>query len=385
MTGARGPIRILVVGHGPPTRGGIPSFVTRITGDRWLRERCSIEYLNTAPRTEKRPGAFTGSNVGMTFAHAWAVFRRARRSDLVHLNLAATPTLPLIRAIVLTAAGRMGGARVILHAHTGMIEGCVRGRAFRSLLRLELRLAASMVVVSRAAEEAATPLGKVVYLPNGVDPAAFATGPKDGDPALLLFVGTVAERKGLIDLRDALAAIRSEGSPARLRTVIVGDGEQEGPGAFDRIREAFASSGLSDVEFTGALDHGRTAGLLARADIFCLPSHSEGFPLSVLEAMASEAAVVATAVGDVPAMLGEGEAGVVVPAMDPTALGTAIDRLAADADGRRRLGAAARLRVEREYSQQRLVERLLALYESLCGRRPPEANASHGSEVASHA
>jgi glycosyltransferase involved in cell wall biosynthesis len=386
MSLARDRISVVVVGHGPPTSGGIPSFVMRITQDAWLAKHCAIDYLNTAPRAEKRPGAFTGSNVGLTFAHAWKVFHRARRTDIVHLNLAATPTLPLIRAFVLTAAARLAGARVILHAHTGLIEDCVRNGVFRSLLRLELRVAATMIVVSRAAESAARPFGRVNYLANGVDPAAFSTGPKDGDPALVLFVGTIAERKGLIDLRDALIAMRSGGSPARLRVVIVGDGAQEGPGAFERVRRAYASAGLADVEFTGALGHDRIAELLARTDIFCIPSHSEGFPLSILEAMASEAALVATAVGDVPAMLGGGEAGVVVPIMDPDALSGALDRLARDRGERRRLGAAARRRVELEYSQQRLVERLFALYTSVAtnGRRS-KSPAPDGSDVISHA
>ncbi len=371
--------RVLVVGHGPPTSGGIPSFVTRITADAWLAERCSIEFLNTAPRGVKRPGAFTGSNLWHTAVHAWAIFRGSRGTDVVHLNLAATPTLPLIRAIVLTAAARLGRSAVILHAHTGMIEGCVRGSLFRRLLRLELRIASLLIVVSRPAAAAAGPLGPVAYLPNGVDPDAFATGPKESDPALMLFVGTVAERKGLLDLRDALVAIRPDGAPP-IRVAIVGDGEQEGPGSFDAIRAAFARAGLQHVEFAGALDHDRTAALMARAGIFCLPSHSEGFPLAVLEAMASEAAVIGTDVGDIREIIGAAEAGIVVPPSDPDALGAAIRRLADDRRERERLGAAGRRRVQREYSQRLLVERLFALYASVvprasAARRTPRSGA----------
>jgi glycosyltransferase involved in cell wall biosynthesis len=207
-------LAVLLVGHGPPTTGGIPSFVTRLVGDGWLAERCAIEYVNTAPDGEKLPGAFTASNLWLTAVHARTLFRRSRGADVVHLNLAAAPTLPLIRALALTVACRLAGTPVILHAHTGMIEACVQGWLFRSIMRLELRAASLLIVVSTAAERATAPLGapgRVAYLPNGVDPAAFSTGPKDEDPPLVAFVGTVAERKGLIDLRDALRTLRGPG------------------------------------------------------------------------------------------------------------------------------------------------------------------------------
>ena len=66
---------------------------------------------------------------------------------------------------------------------------------------------------------------------------------------------------------------------AALEVTIVGDGVQEGPGSFEAIRGAYARAGLRHVRFAGSLSHARTSELLARADIFCLPSHSEGFPL----------------------------------------------------------------------------------------------------------
>jgi glycosyltransferase involved in cell wall biosynthesis len=371
-------LAVLLVGHGPPTTGGIPSFVMRLVGDGWLGERCAIDYVNTAPDGEKLPGAFTASNLWLTAVHARTLFRRSRGADVVHLNLAAAPTLPLIRALVLTLACRLAGVPVILHAHTGMIETCVQGWLFRSIMRLELRAASLLIVVSTAAERAAAPLGgpgRVAYLPNGVDPAAFSTGPKDEGPPLVAFVGTVAERKGLIDLRDALGTLRRPDGDLPLRVVIVGDGVQEGPGSFDHIRDAYRTAGLDLVEFAGSLSHERTSALLGRAEIFCLPSHSEGFPLSVLEAMASAATVVATEVGDLPDILDHGNAGVLVPARDPGSLSRALDGLLRDAGERRRLGEAGRSRVELHYGQGRLVERLFDLYRSVARPRRTKAHA----------
>src|SRR6266540_1003304 len=81
-------LKVLIVGHGPPTTGGIPTFVSSLAADRWLRDRVDVAYLNTAPQHEKKPGALTWSNVWLTVAHAAQVTRLARRKDIVHLNLA---------------------------------------------------------------------------------------------------------------------------------------------------------------------------------------------------------------------------------------------------------------------------------------------------------
>src|SRR5438105_9689422 len=133
-------LRVLLVGHGAPTRGGIPTFLAGLVADEWLGERVHLEFLNAAPRGTKLPGAFNVGNLGRTFLHAWRIARRARAVDVVHLNLAVTPTLPLIRGLVLAGTARAAGARVLVHAHTGLLETCVQRRSFRVFLRWTLRL-----------------------------------------------------------------------------------------------------------------------------------------------------------------------------------------------------------------------------------------------------
>lgn len=339
--------------------GGIPSFLAMLASDRGLR--ADVEVMNTTPAGDKRPGVFSAGNVGQGMRDAWRLLRRAGRFDVVHLNVAAAPTLPLFRAMVLAGAARMAGARVLVHAHTGRLERSARRRGYRALLRLTGRLAV-LVVVSRAAEETARPLVRqVVRVQNGIDASAYPTGPKD-EPPTVAFVGTVCERKGLLDLRDALRSI--EGVP--MRTVIMGDARQEGPGVFEGIRDAYRGEGLEGVEFTGSLDHPEVVSRLSRSAVFCLPSYWEGFPLSVLEAMASGCAVVATAVGDVPEILDRGTAGVLVAPRDVEALAAALRRLLTNPGERARLGAAARRRVE-TYGRREVMERLADLYEELAG------------------
>lgn len=361
-------LKVLVVGEGPPATGGIPTFVTELLSHSWLGQRVALRNVNTTRSGSRISGVPTFANFARTVMDAWAVLRSARRVDVVHLNLAPAPVLPLLRALVLSAAARAGGARVILHAHTGRLERCARSPTYRALLALTTRVVQRLVVVSRSAELVSRRYGSnVVRIENGVDVAELRTGPRADQP-VMVFVGTVCPRKGLIDLLQALRVIAEGDGPARAMPVlIVGDGGQEGPEVFERVKAAYMKSGLRNVRFLGRLDRNELIDVLAGASIFCLPSHWEGFPISLLEAMGSGLAPIATNVGDVALMLDHGAAGVIVEPGDVPALGVAVSRLAADGKERERLGLAARRRVESSYSLDRTVRELYDLYADVAG------------------
>jgi glycosyltransferase involved in cell wall biosynthesis len=356
---------VLLVGQGPPTTGGIPTFVTNLLEDEWLNGRATIEFLNTTPRGAKLPGAFNLRNLNQAMRDALAVFTKGRGCEVVHLNLAPTPSLPLIRALALCLIAKAARTRVILHAHTGRLPSCAEKRTYRLLLRLVDTVADVFVVVSKPAELVARELvRKTLRLDNGVDVRAIETGPKAVDPLVLCFVGTVCERKGLIDLRDALKVVKSRVPhlSKRLHVMIVGDSTQEGPDEFERIKRAYADGCLEMTEFSGRLGRAEVIEILGRTSIFVLPSHWEGFPLSLLEGMAAGAAAVATKVGEIPRMLDFGNAGILMQPGDPAALARAVEELLVDPHYRERLGVAARRRVEEEFAQGALVRRIWDLY-----------------------
>ena len=360
----RSGLRVLVVGQGAPATGGIPTFVTTLVRSPLLRDVAQISLLNTTPRGNRQPGSITAANLSRSATDVVRVFRAARRADVVHLNVSAAPAAPLLRALVLCATARAAGTRTILHAHTGRLHLASRGRAYRWLLRASRSVVDAFVVVSRIEAEAARRVGLApLTISNGVDASRFRTGPKDSPP-MIAFVGTVCERKGLLDLRDALARIRQDDALS-FRLEIVGDGAQEGPDAFEQIRDAYAEAELPDVVFHGALDREDVDEVLARASIFCLPSHWEGLPLSLLEAMAAETAPVATRVGEIPWMLDEGRAGFVVEPRDVATLASALDELLRDPSRRAELAAAARRRVEEHYADRTCFEAIAALYRRL--------------------
>jgi glycosyltransferase involved in cell wall biosynthesis len=370
--------RVLVVGQGPPAAGGIPSFVTSLVSDKWLRSRVELDYLNTTPRWTKRPGSFDIGNLRQLLSDAAALATRGRKADIVHLNLAPTPLPPLCRAIFLTLVARGSGAKVFLHAHSGRLAGCMRNPVYKFLMRCLMQITHVMIVVSAEADRATNHLSGVVRLDNGIAAEQAPTGPKDENPPLMSFVGTVCERKGLLDLLRALEIVRERNSGMLpCRVMIVGDARQEGPQVFERVREAYAVAGLDGVEFLGRIERSEVAEVLARSSIFCLPSHWEAFPISLLEAMAAETAIVATDVGEIRRVLDGEVAGRLVPAQDPGALATAIGGLLERPEARLGLARAARSRVLKSFSLERNVREIFQLYMASLGDLESGRDSAH--------
>jgi glycosyltransferase involved in cell wall biosynthesis len=169
----------------------------------------------------------------------------------------------------------------------------------------------------------------------------------------------VLPAKGVVELVDACSRIRN---PACELEIVgpVGLQMQERLQAIALERD---DGGW--LKFSGNLSRPEAIRRIAIADIFALPSYSEGFPISLLEAMACGVAIVATSVGAIPeALTGiDGEAaGVIVPPRDAEALREALGGLLTNPTKRHALGIAARKKCEATYEFSTLVDRLCSVW-----------------------
>jgi glycosyltransferase involved in cell wall biosynthesis len=175
-----------------------------------------------------------------------------------------------------------------------------------------------------------------VVIRNAVDVFSASRSRHDRATPRLIAVGRLKAPKDFLTLVRALAAL-PEGS---FEALIVGDGPDRGA-----VEEEIRRLGLEKrVRLAG--ERSDVPALLADADLFVLPSRSEGLPVSVLEAMAAELPVVASGVGGLPELVVDGETGILVPPGAPEPLAAALGRLVEDRDLRRRFGAAGRTRAE---------------------------------------
>lgn len=202
----------------------------------------------------------------------------------------------------------------------------------------------------------------------GLDPAPFdavdettvaATRAEFADPDQSL-VGTVArltEQKDLPTLLEAFAAVHSEHPDARL--VLVGRGEQE-----SRLRSTVADLGISDaVTFAGFRED--IPALMRAFDCFALTSRWEGFGLVFLEAMAASTPVVASDASAIPEIVSDGETGYLVEPGDVEGFAHAIGDLLSNPNRAASFGSAGHDRLEAAFTEERMVEEVIDVYESL--------------------
>jgi glycosyltransferase involved in cell wall biosynthesis len=193
-----------------------------------------------------------------------------------------------------------------------------------------------------------------------------------GLPAKVPVLGTVARFDPIKDLDilvEAFALLRQQWSDSRL--LVVGDGPGRG-----RLESLTKELGVRDrVVFAGLVPDAPRC--LPAIDLYVSASRREGLPLSVLEAMACGLAVVATRVPGHEDVIEHGATGLLVSPSDPRALASAAAELLGDPERRRRMGAAGRLRVEREFSANRMAAETASVYRAAAGNfRGPRIGAS---------
>jgi len=156
------------------------------------------------------------------------------------------------------------------------------------------------------------------------------------DARVLLVVGRLSYEKGQADLIEALSILRREDARRQLRLIIVGEGPDR-----EHLKAGAKKAGVADwVIFAG--HHADVSPYYTMSDLVVLPSHTEGSPNTLLEAMAAGLPIVATAVGGVPEIVTTEKEAILVEKQSPNGLAFAIDRVLKDADLRRRTSEGAR-------------------------------------------
>lgn len=272
--------------------------------------------------------------------------------------------------------GKVMGLPPLVHHEDGFNQDeAVRLKTSRNWYRrLGLARASALVVPSRRLEDIALtawqqPRGRVHRIANGIDTRAYAARPRrDVLPRLIkrpgeLWLGTLA---GLRPVKNLTAMVRAFAAmPEPWQLVILGDGpEREAIGA-----EALRLGLAHRVHLPGFVAN--PAAVVGLFDLFALSSHSEQFPISVVEAMAAGLAVVAPDVGDVADMVAGANRPLIASKGDEVALGAALCRLAGDAGLRAEIGEANRALARERYDSAGMIAAYRAVYGAAMRRELP--------------
>jgi glycosyltransferase involved in cell wall biosynthesis len=293
---------------------------------------------------------------------AWYLVRNRKSYDVIHVH-----GLNYHTAVAATVGRRLGKPTIAKLANSGMASDIDRmrrgqqlagaGRLLEAALRCD-RLVALSPVIAEELRQAGVPEERIVSIPNGVeiDETAGSRAPEGW--LRLVYIGRLHPQKGVDVLLEALA-LAVPRLEERLSLRIVGDGPAREP-----LEDQAEALRLGEVvEFVGEV--GDPMPEIDGADVFVLPSRTEGMSNALLEAMSRGRAVVATAVSGSQGIVDHGRSGLLVEPDEPAHLAAALERLAHDPHERLRMGETARAEIREHYSLEKVAARYGDLYRHL--------------------
>ncbi len=296
----------------------------------------------------------------------------------VHVNMAGR--LSLFRKSAIVVMSRALGLPVVLHLHA-QPEPLYHSlpAPLQALTRWVFSLPACCMVLGSAGRrfvihDLRVKPEQVEIVLNGVpEPTLARRQSVPGAVQRVLFVGNLSNLKGVADLLQALALPGFDA--ARLEVCFAGGGDVQ---AYQAQARQLGLGKL--VHFAGWSDQQQVAQLMARADVLVLPSHVEGLPLVVLEALANGVAVVCSPVGEIPLVLQDGVTACFVQPGDVAGIAAGLQRVLQAPALRQSLERQGRALYEQQFSLARFSASVAAIHQrhfGLAGATSQDSTSAH--------
>ena len=292
---------------------------------------------------------------------AWPTMWKALRSiqpDVVHTHAPG----PLLYGV---PAARLAGVKRIVHTSHGANVTQLNAKSIALGRAIVLLLTRFVPVSDETAETARTrekiPERLIEVIPNGIPLDRFSANDETrarirgelGIPADAFVVGTVGRVEAVKNHKLLVASMAKIAGPG-VHTVIVGGGS-----LLEEVRASIPAEARPFIHLIGPRRD--VPDVLTAFDVFTLTSTTEGLPLAIPEAMATELPVVATAVGSLPTIVPK-DTGILVPSGDQEALTAAYKRLADNPLARREMAKAARAFAHARFSLAKMVDAYEKIY-----------------------
>ena len=349
----------------PVLNGFRVTISTRVTehGEQIKKEGFSLSPLRL------RRGGMNPFRELQTFIDIFRAIKR-ERPDIIHLvglklilygSLAALFNPHVIKVSAVSGLGTM-----FTSPHKG--KGLIKSAVVFSL-RMLLKRPSSWVIVQNQDDlqtfKEMTRPGHTVLIPSaGVDMKQFTAHPEPKGNVTAVLVARMLGEKGIYETVSAAQILEKRGVPIRIE--LVGSPDPENP-------SSISSQTLEEWnKFDNLVWRGHQSDInevWRNAHIAVLPSYREGFPKSLTEAMACGRPVITTNTVGCREVIEDGVSGFIVPLYDPKVLADALQQLAEDSVLRQNMGAAARERTEKNFSDKVIISQVFALYDRALGHK----------------
>ncbi|MFZ5518010.1 MAG: glycosyltransferase family 4 protein [Candidatus Zhuqueibacterota bacterium] len=353
-------MKIIIVGPSLKRRGGVTQHVRTLL-DSPLKNDFSVSLFRIGPEYSDGP-----ISVAMKFLATPLRFLLRLitvRPALVHFN-PSFDKKSLLRELPMLLLCRLMRCVGLLQFHGGTMDNLIRGNRPPAYLRLMLRLAQHIVLLTDIQKESVSrfvPDEKISVLPNMVDCSFNLPERKvHSEKYNVLFLSRVEKMKGVYDIFEAIPTVLDRFPQACFQ--FAGEGNDRA-----KLETICQSNGLCGrVKFLGHILEAEKVQFLSRGDLFLFPSHHpEGMPYALLEAMAFGLPIIATPVGALREIISHEKNGLIVPVESPDMLAASIIRLLDDAPLRKKMRAQNRRDAETKYNITVVCEQFKTLYEKL--------------------
>lgn len=373
-------MHVAIVGPVPPPYQGMTVYTEMLLAEL-ARNGVTVRWIDSSDHRDL-------SNMGrIDLENLWGAARTAlgilgavslERPRLLYLPIAQS-RLPFIRDAIHLAVGRLLGMRTVVHLHGGNLMDFYTSQPtwVRRVIRRSLDACAAIIVLTPSLVAEAEGIAQrpaVPVVPNAVPPVLDATAISARRSTLgtrrirISFLAAVTGPKGAVDFVRAIEMLPES---VRVRASFVIAGNRDGNFAEDYGLVAAAVERLraqgTAVSLEGVVDAAGKARFFGATDVFVLPSHREGQPLVLLEALSAGCAVVSTTVGGIPETITHAEDGLLVTPGDTEALAGTLRELIEDPARTAALGERGRARWERCYRPDVHSEAMVRVFESVLG------------------
>lgn len=355
-------MKLCIIAPYPPPYGGISNWVMLI--ENYIarnREDISLRIIDTSPKNKVaafRPlwDRVLDSGISMIWKRKELIkMIRENPPDVVHMTTSGR--LSVIRDILLLKILKKNQVAATYHIRFGRVNDLAsRNNGEWRLLSKAMKLSSEVIAIDKLTYRTIKehlPMVSVSWVPNPIDLSGFPE-PVPASENSIVFIGWVLKNKGIEELLTAWERVWGKHQDWTLKIV--------GPCKEDYLSSLKNRFSFQGVIFEGEKRHDEAMDILNSSEIFILPSYTEGFPNTVLEAMSLAKPTIATHVGAIPDML-SGDCGEVIEPGASEPIEKAINRFIENKPLREKMGQKAYLKVKNDYEIETVFQRYLSIWE----------------------
>jgi glycosyltransferase involved in cell wall biosynthesis len=360
--------RILISGCLPPPMGGMATFYQTILASS-LKQRIDMFFVETSSHGHllENSGRFSLTTVISSLSDCWRFAMAVIRLQPKITHIGTAFGLSFIKHSICVFIARLAGTKILLHPHCSL-SGIYTEQSWlwKWYFKRVIKLTDGIIGLSSEWKQLSTiiPDSRVYVLHNAIDLSPYTQiarervkNSKCDNHINILYLGYLGRAKGSFDLIEAIHQLND----VSVSFELIGDELRLGD--LKLLRQSITKADLSEyVSIHPPVMGDEKISCFQKADIFVYPSHAEGLPMAVIEAMASGLPIISTNVGGLPDLVQMGINGILVDPHCPDELATALRTLISDSDLRHSMQSESVRIASEGFDIEKQVLRLVEIY-----------------------